>query len=71
MNKPVYDPKKFRPLGAPHEQPPDTGNESTRADEDGDVAEPDAPTSVDENEGMNTILGGGTGTGVQTDASEE
>lgn len=71
MNKPVYDPSKFRPLGAPHEPPPDTGNKATRADEDGDVAEPDAPTSVDENEGMNTILGGGGGTGVQTDASEE
>ncbi len=49
----------------------DTGNTATRADEDGDVAEPDAPTDVEENVGMSTILGGGTGTGVQTDASDE
>jgi hypothetical protein len=49
----------------------DTGNTATRADEDGDVAEPDAPTGVEENAGMSTILGGGTGTGVQTDASDE
>lgn len=49
----------------------DTGNRSARADEAGDVAEPDAPTSVDENVGMNTILGGASGTGVQTDASDE
>ena len=49
----------------------DTGNAATRADEDGDVAEPDAPTRVEENVGMSTILGGGTGTGVQTDAGDE
>lgn len=49
----------------------DTGNEATRADEAGDVAEPDAPTDVDENPGMSTILGGGSGTGVQEDASDE
>jgi hypothetical protein len=49
----------------------DTGNEATRADEAGDVAEPDAPTGVEENAGMNTILGGGSGTGVQEDASDE
>ena len=49
----------------------DTGDEATRADEAGDVAEPDAPTGVEENAGMSTILGGGTGTGVQTDASDE
>lgn len=49
----------------------DTGNASTRADEDGDVAEPDAPTGVEENAGMNTILGGDIGTGVQVDASDE
>ena len=47
-----------------------TGNEATRADEAGDVAEPDAPTDVEENEGMSTVLGGGSGTGVQEDASD-
>ena len=49
----------------------DTGDQATRADEAGDVAEPDAPTRVEENAGMNTILGGGPGTGIQTDASDE
>lgn len=49
----------------------DTGNRASREDEQGDVAEPDAPTDVEENPGMNTILGGGSGTGVQTDASDE
>lgn len=49
----------------------DTGNTATRADEDGDVAEPDAPTRIEENVGMSTILGGGGGTGVQTDESDE
>lgn len=71
MDKPVYDPSKFRPLGAPHESPPESGDEATRAEEDGDVAEPDAPTSVGENDGMNTILDGDAGTGVQTDKSDE
>lgn len=49
----------------------DTGNDATRADEQDDVAEPDAPTDIEENSGMNTILGGGLGTGVQTDAGDE
>lgn len=49
----------------------DTGNEATREDEQDDVAEPDAPTGVEENAGMSTILGGGSGTGVQTDSSDE
>ena len=49
----------------------DTGNEATRTDEAGDVAEPDAPTDIEENPGMSTVLGGGSGTGVQTDASDE
>jgi hypothetical protein len=49
----------------------DTGNSVTRADETGDVAEANAPTSVRANAGMNTILGTGFGTGVQTDASDE
>ncbi|MDX6695061.1 MAG: hypothetical protein QOF02_2664 [Blastocatellia bacterium] len=49
----------------------ETGDSSARADEAGDVAEPDAPTGVEENSGMNTILGSGSGTGVQTDADDE
>ena len=49
----------------------DTGDEATRSDEAGDVAEPDAPTDVEENAGMSTVLGGGSGTGVQTDASDK
>lgn len=49
----------------------ETGNAATRADETGDVAEPNAPTSVRANAGMNTILGVGFGTGIQTDASDE
>lgn len=36
-----------------------------------DVAEPDAPTSQEENPGMSTILGSDTTLGVQTDESEE
>lgn len=49
----------------------DTGNEATRSDESGDVAEPDAPTDVKENVGMSTILDGGAGSGVQSDAGDE
>lgn len=49
----------------------ETGNAATRADEMGDAAEPNAPTSVRANVGMNTILGVGFGTGIQTDASDE
>lgn len=49
----------------------DTGNEATRSDEAGDVAEPDAPTDVEENAGMSTILDGGAGSGVQSDAGDE
>lgn len=40
-----------------------------RADETGDVAAPDAPTSVEENEGMSTILSDGEpADGVQENA---
>lgn len=53
------------------EEMKETGNAATRDEEQGDVAEPDAPTGVEENTGMNTVLGGGLGTGVQTDASDE
>lgn len=49
----------------------ETGNAATRADEIGDVAEANAPTSINANVGMNTILGVGFGTGIQTDASDE
>ena len=69
MNK-QEDTTSSSPSGA-EEEMPDTGNRSTREAEQGDVAEPDAPTDVEENPGMNTILGGGPGTGVQTDASDE
>lgn len=53
------------------EETRENGNSTTRADESGDVAEANAPTGVEENDGMNTILGGGAGTGVQPDASDE
>ncbi|HEV2708156.1 MAG TPA: hypothetical protein VGV59_19725 [Pyrinomonadaceae bacterium] len=46
-------------------------NAQTREGERGDVAEPDAPTAAEQNEGMSTILSGNPLTGVQKDASEE
>ena len=46
-------------------------NTQDRAAEEGDAAEPDAPTSAEENQGMSTILSGEPLTGVQKDASEE
>jgi hypothetical protein len=45
--------------------------ETPREQEQDDVAEPDAPTSQEENPGMSTILTSGTTVGVQTDESEE
>jgi hypothetical protein len=45
--------------------------EPTRAEEQGEASEPDAPTGVDENQGMSTVLGPGAGTGVQPDADAE
>lgn len=39
--------------------------ERDRAAESGDTAEPDAPTSVEENAGMSTVLDGDAGDGVQ------
>lgn len=69
MNK-QEDPATNASSGASNEAR-DTGNEATRRDEAGDVAEADAPTDVEENAGMSTVLGGGSGTGVQTDASDE
>ena len=48
----------------------DTAVERDRADERGDAAEPDAPTAVEENDGMSTILSGDQGDGVQDNAGE-
>ncbi len=69
MNK-QEDSTRDAPVGALSETN-DTGNEAARDDERGDVAEPDAPTGVEENAGMSTILGNEAGTGVQRDASDE
>ena len=44
--------------------------EQDRADERGDAAEPDAPLSTEHNEGMNTILNGEPGIGVQDSLGE-
>ncbi len=41
-----------------------------RRDERGDAAEPDAPTAVEENDGLSTILSGDQGDGVQDNAGE-
>ena len=43
----------------------------SRAEEQGEAAEPDAPTGVEENEGMSTILDVGPLTGVQDNAGDE
>ncbi|MDQ3908155.1 MAG: hypothetical protein M3268_07405 [Acidobacteriota bacterium] len=45
--------------------------ERTREAERGDVAEPDAPTAAEENDGMNTILSADTIDGVQRNAGDE
>jgi hypothetical protein len=45
-------------------------NEQDRADERGDAAEPDAPLSAEQNEGMSTILEGEPGDGVQSNLGE-
>ena len=42
-----------------------------REEERGEASEPDAPTGVEENPGMDTVLGPGPGTGVQPDAGDE
>ena len=41
-----------------------------RADERGDAAEPDAPTSAEQNEGMSTILSADPLDGVQDNEGE-
>lgn len=48
----------------------DAGESGGREAERGDAAEPDAPTSVEENEAMSTILSGDTLDGVQRDAGD-
>ncbi|PYS90208.1 MAG: hypothetical protein DMF64_15600 [Acidobacteria bacterium] len=52
------------------ESEPDT-TAPDRTSERGDVAEPDAPTATEENEGLSTILDGEPVAGVQDDASEK
>ena len=49
----------------------DVKEEPGREEERGETSEPDAPTGVEENPGMSTILGPGEGTGVQQDAGDE
>jgi hypothetical protein len=49
----------------------DSRQEPTRDEEQGEASEPDAPTDGEENAGMSTILDGGLGTGVQTDADDQ
>ncbi|HEX8144839.1 MAG TPA: hypothetical protein VF553_19885 [Pyrinomonadaceae bacterium] len=44
---------------------------ATRAEEQMDVAEPDAPTAAEENAGMSTVLDAEPLSGVQDDASDE
>jgi hypothetical protein len=46
-------------------------NTQERAAEQGDAAEPDAPTTGEENEGMNTVLDASPVDGVQDNAGEE
>ena len=45
-------------------------NEQDRADERGDAAEPDAPVTAEQNEGMSTVLDGEPGDGVQDNLGE-
>lgn len=49
----------------------DSNFEPSREEERGEASEPDAPTSGEENAGMNNILDGDPGTGVQEDAADE
>ena len=46
-------------------------NAPDRTAERDDVAEPDAPTAVEENEGLSTVLSGEPAEGVQDNASEK
>ncbi len=49
----------------------DVSEEPEREEERGEASESDAPTGVEENAGMSTVLGPGAGTGVQRDAGDE
>lgn len=49
----------------------ETSEAETRAEEQGDVAEPDAPTAAEENAGMSTVLDAAPLSGVQDDASDQ
>ena len=49
----------------------DNSEEPERAEERGEASEPDAPTDVEENPGLGTVLGPGPGTGVQPDEGFE
>lgn len=49
----------------------DAERQTAREQERDDVAEPDAPTSQEENPGLSTILSSDNTLGVQTDESEE
>ncbi len=46
-------------------------NTQEREAEHGDAAEPDAPTSGEQNPGMSTVLSADPLSGVQADASDE
>jgi hypothetical protein len=46
-------------------------NTQERQAERGDAAEPDAPTSGEQNPGMSTVLSADTFSGVQKDESDE
>lgn len=54
-----------------HQSNEDVSDDVSRAEEQGEADEPDAPTGADENEGMSTILDAEPLTGVQDNASEE
>lgn len=53
------------------EQGSSVAEEPTRAEEQDDVAEPDAPTAAQENVGMSTVLDAEPLSGIQDDASDE
>lgn len=57
---------------APELEPEDGEESEGREDERGDAddAEPDAPTAVEHNEGMSTVLSADTIDGVQSDAGD-
>ena len=54
---------------APRARSPEDSTD--REAERGDVAEPDAPTAGEENEGLSTVLSAEPVVGVQDDASDE